>query len=187
MGKKKELSIRRIAQMFLATPVKECQVSERDFGGIIKKPNYFQRPIKGLYNGFNVLNQDRQYLISEMLLVLNPKKSTPMMSHEGELYELVRVIGPGNINYKTHMWLDNRVMMSNYKQHYLSGEVFRSVNANNMPNGEPDGFYHSLANPDNVKSLAHIITIAEKRLGFKDGKRLEFGLNRPPNSYKPTK
>ena len=176
--------LEELVKNFLGVPLSECEPSPRNFGLIIKKPNEMKKLPGGLEISFGVqtqhmveaLKKDKVYVISELILALNPHSETAMMSHEGEVYELVKVLH-GELDFvhqtdsQIHIW------------DYSAGSMFLSV----RPVREsrlPIGFYHQLKNPNRELALAYIMAVAEKKMGFKNGKPLKYGLNRPPNSYK---
>jgi hypothetical protein len=179
------VGLEELVNHFLAVPLSECESSRRAFGLIIKKPNEMRKLPGGVLsisfgvqtqNMVEALKKGETYVISELILALNPNSETVMMSHEGEVYELVKVLH-GDLDFvhqtesQMHIW------------NYSEGSMFLSVRpSKNLPS--PIGFYHQLKNPSQKLSLAYIATIAEKELGFKDGKPLKYGLNRPPNTYK---
>jgi hypothetical protein len=175
--------LEEIVKDFLGVPLSECEPSPRDFGLIIKKPNEITKLPVGLDVSFGTqtqtmveaLKKDEAYVISELILALNPNSATAMMSHEGEVYELVKVLH-GELDFahqsesQIHIW------------DYSAGHMFLSVRpGQNLQ--LPIGFYHQLKNPNMELAVAYIMTIAEKKMGFKDGKPLKYGLNRPPNTY----
>ena len=164
-------------------PLNECEPSPRDFGLIIKKPNEVKKlPSDGLYISFGVHTQkmfelrNKQYVLSELILALNLRSETTMMSHEGEVYELVKVLY-GEVDF-VHQE-DSKI----YVWDYSTGHMFLSVRPGHNIQ-RPIGFYHQLKNPNKELAGAYIMTVAEKKMGFKDGKLLKYGLNRPPNTYK---
>jgi hypothetical protein len=175
--------LEEIVREFLGMPLSECEPSPRDFGLIIKKPNEIKKLPDGLKISFGAqsqemveaLKKDKMYVISELILALNPNSATAMMSHEGEVYELVKVLH-GELDFahqsesQIHIW------------DYSAGHMFLSVRpGQNLQ--LPIGFYHQLKNPNKELAVAYIMTVAEKKMGFKDGKPLKYGLNRPPNTY----
>ncbi len=179
--------LEEIVKNFLGVPLSECEPSPRDFGLIIKKPNEVKKLPNGLKISFGTqtqsmveaLKKDKVYVASELILALNPNSKTAMMSHEGEVYELVKVLH-GELDFirqedsQIHIW------------DYSAGHMFLSVRpGQNLQ--QPIGFYHQLRNPNKELAVAYIMTVAEKKLGFKDGKPLKYGLNRPPNTYKEVK
>ncbi len=186
MGKIFPFNLDSIAEQYLAVPIAECEKSKREFGVIIKKPNYFQRPFPQLNEKLKLLSYDKHYVFSEMLLALNPKSTTTMMSHEGELYEIVQVLGPAPLNYVAHYFrVDPKIIMNFPEEKHNSRETFFAIDSNHLDgNNLPEGFYHQLKNPSKSEfSLAHILLIAGKRWAIKDGQLMKYGINRPPNSY----
>lgn len=165
-----------------------CELSPRGFGLIVRKPNEIKKLPQGL-NAFGndeqrvyaALDKNKEYCVSEIVNILNPKSETPMMSHEGEIYELVKVLY-GNVNYIEDT-KDTRGILS---ENYHAGQIFISV-CTVLGVRIPSGFYHQLKNQTEKLSLMHVITIAKKSLAMKNGKVLKYGFNRPSNSYKPTK
>jgi len=176
--------LEELVKNFLGVPLSKCEPSPRDFGLIIRKPNEMKKLPSGLeisfgvrtQNMFEALKKDRTYVLSELLLALNPNSETVMMSHEGEVYELVKVLH-GELDFvhqtdsQIHIW------------DYSAGHMFLSVRpGQNLQ--LPIGFYHQLKNPNMGLAVAYIMTVAEKKMGFNGSKPLKYGLNRPPNSYK---
>jgi len=186
-----EKLLERTVERFLAVPISECEQFEKSFGIIIKKPNYFMKPMPQLFTGeFEQLDTDKQYVFSELVQQLNPNSATKMMSHEGEIYEVVHVIGPAGLSFEQCSVRQPAAGMhvSPFQERYKKGETFLAVDSDS-PNeiNKPRGFYHQLINFNtNIISLAHILIIAEKQMAVKDGKIMKYGINRPPNSYKPT-
>jgi len=212
----KDEGLKETAEFYLATPIEECDISYRDFGVIVKKPNYFQKVMPRMYCFGNhlsaasvdsriydyefgttesddrlVLDRHKQYVLSEIFLCLFPEASTVMMSHEGELFELVEVVGPGEMKLITGQPDGTK---NQYIPRYLAGSSFFSVepkinflpsNFSNLGNETLFGFYHQLHNPDtDALELAHILMIAEKGMAMKDGNPMKYGINRPPNTWK---
>jgi len=185
-----DIGIKETAEFHLATPFEECESSRRDFGVIVKKPNYVQKPISGLYDKQLVLDTNKPYVFSEMLLCLDPGTATVMMSHEGEILELVGVLGPDDVIYRTAYFPGCEKTSHSFRQ----GESFFSIRPkfpepNQHRNREAlvadsfEGFYHQLDNPNNILNLSHIILVAERQMAVKDGKLMRFGINRPPNTW----
>ena len=177
--------LEELVKNFLGVPLSKCEPSPRDFGLIIKKPNEVKKFPNGLYVSFGaqtqlmfeVLKRSKPYVISELILALNPHSETAMMSHEGEVYELVKVLH-GTLDFvhqtesQSHIW------------NYSAGHMFLSVRpGRNLQ--LPIGFYHQLKNPNRELAVAYIMAVAEKKMGLKNGKPLKYGLNRPLNTYKP--
>jgi hypothetical protein len=195
--------LRETAEFYLATPIEECELSSRDFGVIVKKPNCFQKPITRLFcfhnyesgEGFELddkelaIDRNIQYVFSEILLCLSPNASTTMMSHEGELFEVAEVVGPENLIYRTACSPGTNKV----NQSFQKGESFFAVRPahgyrlgqkSEKPLGELfEGFYHRIENPRSVINLSHIVLVAEKEMAVKDGVLMRYGINRPPNTW----
>ncbi len=179
---------REAVQYYLVTSPENCEVLTRDFGVVVRKPNTFQRAIQGVYNfDPNCIRTDfdknRQYVISEALLFLKPSAATGIRSHDGEFFEAVEVIGPGKIGYD---WVAPGTKWVTKKKN-SPGESFLSIESGYGVSKPIDpqvifrdqrGYYHQLRNlSDSEISLAHIIAIAGKEFGMKDGQQLKYGLN----------
>ena len=177
--------LQETAEFYLTTPYGECEPSPRDFGIIIRRPNYFQNPISELYGNLP-LDENKQYVLSEILLCLKPQASTVMMSHEGELVEVVKNIGPDILDYnEAYLNTSGRHSRSAYR-----GDSFFSVKpksgVTSLHKASPadiDGFFHQLKNPGNVINLSHIILVAEKEMAIKNGEVMRYGINIPPNTW----
>jgi len=187
------------AEFYLATPFKNCETTSRDFGLIVKRPNYFQKPVPRLLchnhesmEGLDLddrevaIDRNKQYVISEILLCIDPHEMTTMMSHEGELFEAVEVIGPSGLIYRTAP----RPRTNSTGQPFERGESFFAVKPRfgYKPSQNPteesfEGFYHRLENPNGITNLSHIVLLAEKEMAMKDGKLMKFGISRPPNTW----
>lgn len=177
--------LREMAEVYFKIPAGDCNFSQRDFGVIVKKPNYFLRGMSSLKPSLAIsdaLEPNKHYVFSEMLQALNPMAETVMMSHEGEIYELVDVIGPHSIDF-IEVQDDPEMGRSVIKTRYRPGSTFLSVEPSIRK--LPFGFYHRIANgSDEGLSIAHILVIAEKSMAIKDGQLMKYGINRPPNSYR---
>jgi hypothetical protein len=173
----------------LDAPMGECKVEGRDFGLLVRKRN-------SLFNthGDNLVSIDfkcldfswpstgqgtkpnTKYVYSELFEVLNPGASTLMFGHKGEVWEWAEVAyGAVDFVETTEKGTTKARYVSN-DDVMLFAAVFPSLKKGILPSG----FYHRLENPSTTElALLHIVTIAEKSLGYKNGKFLEFGFNRP--------
>jgi hypothetical protein len=182
----KDKGLQETAEFYLTTPYGECEKSSRDFGVIIGRPNYFQTPISRLYEDLT-LDENKQCVLSEILICLKPEKSTTMISHEGELAEVVKNIGPESLVYRK---ADFRGAEKTSKR-FERGESFFSVQPkfsyrSNLHEASPadiDGFFHQLENPSDIINLSHIILVAEREMAIKNGEVIRCGINRPPNTW----
>jgi len=164
--------------------LENCQLSKRDFGIVVKKPNKVLPLISNLSNpGFPVVK--KEYVVSESIMMLRANASTPMMSHEGEIFEVVGNIGPADIGYTEGFLGKNHFTARRHEP----GEYFFSVNTKYNPvlgKYGVEGFYHSLRALDGKSiSISKITTVVDSDVAMKDGKLIEYGINRPPNTWKP--
>jgi len=189
-------------EFHLAVPIGECDLSPRDFGMIVRKPNYFHKPIPRLLcfhnyesaEGFDLdyrelpIDRSKRYVLSEILIFLNPRAQTTMMSHEGEIFEAVDVIGPGGLTFRTADVIGGKKTSKMFQ----AGESFFSVRPKShyksnqtKPASESfDGFYHRLENPASILNISHIALMAEMRMAMNNVEFMKYGIKRPPNTWK---